>query len=128
MKLACLLGHHAARASAMRNHGLYFSACLHCGHDMVRSLGRWQPVPKGFRVVWRGPGVRGPIAANLPVPMSPAPVTRSAAETRSRLAALVTMAGAGLRALGWGLRDRIDGWRRHDQPRRRHAFLQLPTP
>jgi hypothetical protein len=128
MKLACLLGRHEARASALRNQGLYFSACLHCERDMVRSLGHWQLVPKGFRVVWRGPGVRGPIAANLPVPMSPASVKRSATETRSRLAALVTMAGAALRALGWGLRDRLDEWRRHAQPRRPAAFLQLPTP
>jgi hypothetical protein len=128
MKLACLLGSHEARASAVRNQGLYFSACLHCERDMVRSLGRWQKVPKGFRVVWRGAGVRGPIAANLPMPMPAPPARRPAAETRSRLAALVIMAGAGLRALGWGLRDRVDGLRRNDVPRRRRAFLQLPTP
>lgn len=123
MKLSCLFGRHEARASAVRNRGLYFSACLHCERDMVRSLGRWQKVPKGFRVVWRS-AAGDPIAANLPVPTPP--TTRT--EPRSRLATLAFMTGAGLRALGWLVQDRLDAWRRRDMLRRRPALLRLPTP
>lgn len=125
MKFTCLLGRHEARASAVRNQGLYFSACLHCGHDMVRSLGRWQPVPKGFRVIWRGAADRDPIAANLPVPMPAAATARPV--VASWLAALAAIAGAGLRALGWDLRDRLGAWRRRGPKRRRPALLRLST-
>lgn len=128
MIFACLLGRHEARASAVRNHGLYFSACLHCRCDMVRSLGHWRRVPKGFRVVWRNAGVSGPIAANLPVPMPPTGPNGPAVEMASRLTALAAMAFAGLRALGWDLRDRLGAWRRRGVLRRRPVLLRLSTP
>jgi hypothetical protein len=125
MKLACRFGRHRARASAVRNQGLYFSQCLRCERDMVRSLGRWRPVPKGFRVVWRSAGAPDPIAVNLPV------ASRSAAEPAqefaSRLLAMAAMARAGMCALVWGLGDRLAALRRVSL-RRRPALLRLPAP
>ena len=119
MKLACLLGRHEARATAIRNQGLYFSRCARCERDMVRSLGGWQPVPRGFRVVWRSSTAPGPITANLPVPS--AAVAKPISETLSRLAAFAAMAQAGIRALLWSLSDRVGSLRR------RPALLRLPA-
>lgn len=126
MKLACLFGRHRARASAVRNQGLYFSRCLHCERDMVRTLGCWRPVPKGFRVVWRSVGAPDPIAANLPVRSR----TRATAAGAfgSRLMALAAVARAGMRAMFWALGDKVDMLRRHASLRRRPAQLRLPAP
>jgi hypothetical protein len=125
MKLACLFGRHQARASAVRNQGLYFSHCLHCGRDMVRTLGRWRPVPRGFRVVWRSAGAPDPIAANLPV--SSRARARPASEFGSRLTALAAMARAGISAMCWALGDRMDMLRRRVSLRRRPALPRLPA-
>lgn len=56
MKLRCLALRHPAGAATF-NEGLYFSACRHCGVDLIRHRGAgWQPVPRGFRVAWRAEG------------------------------------------------------------------------
>ena len=125
MKLACLFGRHRARASAVRNQGLYFSRCAHCERDMVRSLGRWRPVPKGFRVVWRSASA-DPIAANLPVPGLAA--KRATGETISRLLVLAAMVHAGLCAMVWALGDRLVSLRRRALLRRRPTLLRLRAP
>ena len=126
MSLACLIGRHRARPSAVRNQGLYFSHCARCERDMVRSLGAWRAVPRGFRVVWRGTDWCGLVTANLPVPS--ARVAEVPGETAaSRLSAIFAMAGAGLRAVAWGAADRIESWRRRALARRRPALLRLPA-
>lgn len=54
MHLGCKLGLHKAVPSRLWNDGYYFSTCSRCGIPLVRrSEGRWQPVPRGHRIVWR---------------------------------------------------------------------------
>ena len=124
MSLACLIGRHRARPSAVRNQGLYFSNCARCERDMLRSLGAWRAVPRGFRVVWRGTDWRGPVTANLPVPS--ANVAEVPGETAAtRLSAIFVMAAAGLRAIAWGAADRFENWSRRAPARRRPVLFRL---
>ena len=126
MSLACLVGRHRARPSAVRNQGLYFSRCARCERDMVRSLGAWRPVPSGFRVVWRGADWQGLVNANLPVHL--ASVVEAPGETAvSRLSAILALAGAGLRSLAWGAAALVESWSRRALARRRPALLRLPA-
>jgi hypothetical protein len=127
MSLACLIGKHRVRPTATRNQGLYFSRCARCERDMVRSLASWRAVPRGFRVVWRQAGWQGPVAANLPVPVySKAGLNDE--RIAARLAALLALAGAGLRAVLWSLSDRLEGLARLKFAPRRPALLRLPAP
>lgn len=124
MTISCLFGRHRARPGAVRNQGLEFSRCERCARDMVRSRSAWRLVPRGFRVVWRQAGATG---VGLPAPAARG--TRAREETlATRAAALLSVAGAGLRALAWCVSDRLACWSRHAPPARPPALLRLPTP
>ncbi len=116
MKLYCLIGRHLPRPETVRNQGFTFGRCAACGQDLVRSMGRWQTVPKGFRIVWRG------AAGTAPAPLAPA-----AESALARLGAFGALAGAGLRAFAWSFGDRVDGWSRRIRIQRRPALLRLPA-
>lgn len=64
MPLLCELGWHRPDQLARWNDGYYFSKCLRCERDLVRTAyGSWQ-LPKGYRVVWqpKPPETRAEIA------------------------------------------------------------------
>lgn len=127
MKLSCLIGRHSPQPSAVKNQGLTFSRCAGCERDLVRSRGRWQEVPKGFRVVWRSADSTGKVAGAGPAPVPPAGSVAGEG-TLAHLGMLGILAGAGLRALVWRLGDRISGLSRHMRIQRRPALLRLPAP
>jgi CheY-like chemotaxis protein len=52
-KITCAVRGHAPGAEQIANAGVVFARCRRCGADLVRKSGDWQPVPNGFRVVWR---------------------------------------------------------------------------
>ena len=123
MKLSCLIGRHLPGPETVRNQGFTFGRCAGCGRDLVRSMGRWKTVPKGFRIVWRSADETASAAGTRSEPLAP--------ETESglaRLSAFGALAGAGLRALAWNFGDRIDGWSRRIRIQRRPALLRLPAP
>lgn len=55
MPFLCAMMGHTANTIRHHNQGLEFSACHHCGCDLIRfeKEGDWAKVPTGFRVVWR---------------------------------------------------------------------------
>ena len=53
MSLLCRFAGHRPVPSNIWNDGYYFSRCASCGCEMIGRSGRWQTVPKGYRVVWR---------------------------------------------------------------------------
>ena len=53
MSILCRLDMHRAVPSNIWNEGFYFSRCSDCGCDMIGRGGKWQRVPRGYRVVWR---------------------------------------------------------------------------
>ena len=53
MSILCRLDMHRAVPSNIWNDGFYFSRCSDCGCDMIGRGGKWQRVPRGYRVVWR---------------------------------------------------------------------------
>ena len=64
MSLLCSMAGHTASATHHQNQGLQFTACHHCGCDLIRAQdGDWTEVPKGFRVVWREFGRAGDAAS-----------------------------------------------------------------
>lgn len=140
MYLLCFAGKHAARTGEIWNQGLYFSSCRRCGCDMVRADKVWEPVPHGFRIVWRlveGPEPAGPkeVIPNLPmvIPQGPvelppatAPVpVRSHASRRTFSLVQLVFLGVELVAL-YGA-DGFRKWRRNLAARRlqRHATVLL---
>ena len=52
-KITCAIRGHQPGAKQTQNAGTSFASCRRCGADLVRSAGDWEPVPKGFRVVWK---------------------------------------------------------------------------
>jgi hypothetical protein len=56
MKILCHLARHRAVPSNIWNDGFYFSRCRSCGCEMIGKGGNWQPVPRGYRIVWRPRG------------------------------------------------------------------------
>lgn len=128
MKLTCLIGRHSPRPGAVSNQGFTFARCAGCKCDLVRSMGRWQTVPKGFRVVWRGAGGAGPPAGKVAATAGPATVDAAREGAWIKLATLGSLAGAGLRAFTWSLGDRVHGWSRRIRTQRRPALLRLPAP
>jgi hypothetical protein len=65
MTLLCTVAGHVACATRHHNQDLEFTACHHCGCDLIRAEadGDWTEVPKGFRVVWREFGRAGDAAS-----------------------------------------------------------------
>lgn len=53
MSIACRISGHRAEPGRIWNDGYYFGKCVRCAADLVRRGRDWQPVPKGFRIVWR---------------------------------------------------------------------------
>ena len=53
MGVWCRMGSHRPVPSDRWNDGYYFSCCADCGIDLISRGGKWQPVPKGYRVVWK---------------------------------------------------------------------------
>ena len=53
MRLLCLLTKHQPIPSNIWNDGYYFSRCSGCDCEMIGRGGRWQSIPRGFKVVWR---------------------------------------------------------------------------
>jgi hypothetical protein len=140
MSLLCFAGKHAARPSEIWNQGLYFSSCRRCGCDMVRADKVWEPVPNGFRIVWRRaerPDQAGPKDAirNLPmvIPQGPAIPSPGRVTVRSRSArrplGLVHLVFLGFELLALYGADGFTKWRKNATARRmqRHApMLLLP--
>lgn len=132
MPISCILGGHNAFPSSVRNQGFYFSQCRCCGRDMIKSRSGWQPVPKGFRVVWQRAAKAAAEAApellirNLPVLVPP----RGLARLALRVAAAFDLAGTALRGLAWVAAQRLRAWRASmtDQLRPRQLILRLPAP
>jgi hypothetical protein len=139
MSLLCFAGKHAARPSEIWNQGLYFSSCRRCGCDMVRADKVWEPVPHGFRIVWRPverprPG-RREVIQNLPMvipqgPIEPSPAT-AAVPVRSGAArrpfGLVQLLFLGVELLALYGADGFRKWRKNATVRRlqRHAAVLL---
>ena len=131
MRLHCLIGNHAPLPPAAANQGFQFSACEHCGRDMVRSGRSWREVPPNFRVVWRAaatkPGLRSGIRRQghhpLPVPVpGPLPIL-------SGLLGIADLVVAALRVALWACRDRLKAFSlslRLLRPSR--PLLRLPAP
>lgn len=54
MHLGCRIGWHKAASTEVWNNGLYFARCSRCDCELIRpAVGRWKPVPRGFRIVWK---------------------------------------------------------------------------
>lgn len=128
MPISCLLGGHNAFPSSVRNQGFYFSQCRCCGRDMIKSRNGWQPVPKGFRVIWQREHRAVPevLIRNLPVTLPP----RGFARLALRLAAAVDLAGTALRGLAFVAAQRLRAWRASvtEQLQPRQLVLRLPAP
>jgi len=112
MNISCLLGHHSAVPSEVRNQGFHFTQCRCCGRDLIGMHGAWKSVPKGFRVVWKA--ADAPIAAavpqrlvrNLPV------LRRSQFQQRLerlawRVSGTADLAVSAVRLIGWSLAGHV---------------------
>jgi hypothetical protein len=68
MVFFCVLNRHFNDGAIIENGGARFSKCRSCGIELVEKNGRWGPVPKGFRIVWRprAPEAASPPAMSLP--------------------------------------------------------------
>jgi hypothetical protein len=128
MKLSCLIGRHSPQPSAVKNQGFTFSRCAGCERDLVRSMGRWQTVPKGFRVVWRSADTAPPVVSNIAATSATAETEIGGEGAWTRLATFGALASAGLRAFAWTLGDRIDRLSGRIRIHRRPALLRLPAP
>jgi CheY-like chemotaxis protein len=53
MTLLCRLKGHDPDPDEVCNAGRCFTRCRRCGQDLVKEGDAWQPVPKGFRIVWK---------------------------------------------------------------------------
>ena len=73
MKFVCSIAGHRPSPDEVCNGGKCFTRCERCGAELVRSGADWQPVPKGFRVVWKQPDEQPPAAAPPPPPPAPPP-------------------------------------------------------
>jgi CheY-like chemotaxis protein len=51
--IICAIRGHAPGPEPVRNRGIDFTRCRRCATHLVRKRGAWQPVPRGYRVVWR---------------------------------------------------------------------------
>jgi CheY-like chemotaxis protein len=85
MSLVCRITGHEPGSDQVCNAGRCFTRCRRCGGDLVKEGEDWQPVPKGFRVVWRDPAAPAPDKSvdqppepegPTPPPLPPAPQLR----------------------------------------------------
>jgi hypothetical protein len=139
MSLLCFGGKHAARTGETWNQGLYFSSCRRCGCDMIRADKTWEPVPLGFRIVWRParpePAARKDMIRNLPMvipqgPAEPPPATVPApvpSRAARRSFSLVQLVFVGVELLALYGADGFGKWRKRVAARRlqRHAAVLL---
>ncbi|HEX8192102.1 MAG TPA: response regulator [Allosphingosinicella sp.] len=75
MSMICRLKGHDPSPDEICNGGRCFTRCRRCNADLVKEADAWQPVPKGFRVVWPGaaPGASAAPAPPPEPPPTPAP-------------------------------------------------------
>lgn len=72
MSLVCRLKGHDPSPDEVCNGGRCFTRCRRCGADLVKEEDGWQPVPKGYRVVWKdSAGEPTKAAPAVPVPEPP---------------------------------------------------------
>ncbi len=85
----CAMGWHRPDPVARWNDGYYFTRCLRCGEDLVRTAYSGWQVPKGYKVVWQGKPPPGRPSADLvPAQQEPAsapPAAAGLAPTGERL-------------------------------------------
>jgi hypothetical protein len=127
MSLLCRVGSHAAGPDPVRSHGLLFSSCRRCRRNLVRAATGWQPVPRGFQIVWKG---RAASAAERSVPLAKASAAiAAAARGRRRYFGFGEIVSMGVRLLAWHGADGVRRWR--DSLLARHgwqpALLLLST-
>lgn len=67
MSIKCLLTGHRPVPSDIWNDGYYFTRCACCEREMIGRGGFWEPVPRGYRVVWKPRN--GPTLDWKPVPV-----------------------------------------------------------
>ncbi len=72
------MGWHRPDPVAHWNDGYYFTRCLRCGEDLVRTAYSGWQVPKGYKVVWQGKPPPGKPSADL-VPAEQEPAAAPAA-------------------------------------------------
>lgn len=140
MSLLCLAGKHAARTGETWNQGLYFSICRRCGCGMVRAAKVWEPVPHGFRIVWRPverpeQAERRDVIRNFPmviprgpVELPPAPARRPGRTGAARRPfGLVHMVFLAVELLALFSSDGFRKWRKNVTARhqQRHASVLL---
>jgi hypothetical protein len=53
MSILCRLGRHQAGLEVRANGGVAYGRCRGCGADLILAASGWQPVPRGYRIVWR---------------------------------------------------------------------------
>ncbi len=76
----CAMGWHRPDPVARWNDGYYFTRCLRCGEDLVRTAYSGWQVPKGYKVVWQGKPPPGRPSADLvPAQQEPASAPPAAA-------------------------------------------------
>jgi CheY-like chemotaxis protein len=75
MSMLCALRGHAPGPHQVSNRGYTFAICRRCGADLILRNEAWQPVPKGYRIVWKAPPSAGlpADAAAGPAAAPPAP-------------------------------------------------------
>ncbi len=74
------MGWHRPDPVARWNDGYYFTKCLRCGEDLVRTAYSGWQVPKGYKVVWQGkPPPGNPSADLVPAEQEPASASPAAA-------------------------------------------------
>jgi hypothetical protein len=140
MSFLCFAGKHAARTGEIWNQGLFFSSCRRCGCDMVRADKVWEPVPRGFRIVWRlverpEQAGRKEVIRNLPmvIPQGPVEPPPAAAQgsvqghAARRPFGLVHLVFLGFELLALYGGDGFRKWRKNVAARRlqRHATVLL---
>ena len=110
MILSCRLGRHSALPSDVRNLGLRVSQCRCCGRDLIHLRGRWQSVPRGFRIVWRrldeviAEAVPLKLVRNLPVARGRG--GHGVRDFARRAADFAHLVGASLTVASWAIADR----------------------
>ncbi len=110
MPFSCTMGRHAPISRTVRNQGLRFGRCRHCGRDVIRLRGGWVTPPHGLRVVWRN-------AADLAVSEE---VLSMAQPPAWRILDVAEVIGAGLRMAGWALAAHLRALLRRRAPRSSH--------
>jgi CheY-like chemotaxis protein len=71
MNLLCSLKGHDPSPDEVCNDGRCFTRCRRCGAELMREGDKWQPLPRGFRVVWKPAEADAPPPPPPPAPPAP---------------------------------------------------------